>query len=59
MENLEWLCICCQKEKCTTPKISIRHERNCKIIKCLQFVKDDEKILKPPKFKYNIRSEEL
>lgn len=59
MENLEWLCCCCKKEKCTTQDISICYEKNCKIIKCLQFVKDDEKIFKPPKFKYKIRSEEL
>lgn len=58
MKSLEWLCNCCKNKNCTTKKILVKNEGNCKIIKCLRFIKDDEKIKKPPKFKYIIRSDE-
>lgn len=58
MQNLEWLCNCCKNNCCKKPKILVKKQGNCKIIKCLQFIRDDEKIKKPPKFKYKIRSDE-
>lgn len=57
MENLEWLCSCCKNNNCSSKEILIRNTNNCKIIKCLRFVKDDQKIKKPSKFEYVIRSD--
>lgn len=58
MEGLEWLCACCKNEKCNK-KIIIENSGNCKNIKCLDFIRDEEKIKPLPKFEYVIRSDKL
>lgn len=44
MDGLKELCKCCKLEGCEKPKIVTRKKGSCKIIKCLQFIKDEEKI---------------
>jgi len=43
MECLKELCKCCKYEGCKQENIVITSKNKCKIIKCLQFVKDEEK----------------
>ena len=59
MEGLDFLCKCCKQKNCLKQQIIIKQENNCKTIKCLQFVKDESKIIPPQEFIYIVRSDEL
>ena len=58
MEGLKLLCKCCKYENCLKEQIIVRQVNNCKSIKCLQFIKDESKIIPPPEFVYIVRSDE-
>lgn len=58
MEGLKVLCRCCKKQHCEKEIVIIDYG-DCKIIKCLQFEKDESKITPPEKFPYVVRSEEI
>ena len=57
MEGLDLLCVCCKNIQCNKNQFKITNQDNCKVIKCLQFVKDDSKIVPYEKFDFNIRSD--
>lgn len=56
MEGLEWLCTCCKQQECNK-KFITEYLGDCKKIKCLQFIKDDKKIIPPNNFEYVVRSD--
>lgn len=57
MESLKELCKCCKFEQCLKNQIVIKEEKDCVTIKCLQFIKDEKKIVKPEEFIYIIKSD--
>lgn len=57
MEGLKYLCMCCQKNKCSQSRIEKSIKNNCKVLKCLDFEKNSSKIKIPEKFDYIIRSD--
>ena len=44
MEGLDYLCVCCKNQNCSKKQIIIENKDGCKMIKCLEFQKDNEKI---------------
>ena len=57
MEGIEFLCSCCKNKNCSKNNIVIEEHNGVKKIKCLDFIKDNNKAKEQYIFDYKIRSD--